>query len=107
MKITYFDPEKSVPKESVAFITDPPLSEEVYNAFGDVGDAGSFTFENGCLVLHDLSRLNNQFKSLIEQHLTEAERFVESKKQATTSFHQQFVKAITEKTGISARSGTA
>ena len=100
MKITSFDPDKSVPKERVVFLTDPPLSDDVFQKFQKLGYADDFSHEKGCLILHNFTRLTRGFKPEVEQHLTQAEESVTLEKQGAKTFHERFIKNVSEATGI-------
>jgi hypothetical protein len=102
MKITYIHAPESKQNTRVVFMTDPPMTEEVFKKFLEPGSADHFEREGDLLVLKrsGFGGLVSQFKGSVEQRLTQAEESIEREKQEAANVHKTFVRGIEKSTGI-------
>jgi hypothetical protein len=108
MKIIEFDadPAKTNTKQ-VAYVTDPPLTEEVFRQFSqrlrnDPGINIEFFLEGGLLVVRRVD-LDGRDLDEVEKLLTEAERQVQRAHDSAKKEHEEFLQQLSNMTGRGVR----
>lgn len=98
MKIIGIDPDESNNKQ-VAYVTDPPLTEEVFDSYARTfGPTNLFTFKNGLLITENL-QMNANFLDETEQFLAQAKQQIEKEKARTELTHDDLLKRFSEQSG--------
>jgi hypothetical protein len=101
MKIVAIDdnPENSNETQT-AFITDPPLTKEVFDQYSMiVGKQNIFQCKNGLLVTSQAFGLDKQYIDQTQEFLTDAEKQIEHAKTRKEKQHTERLKNISQGTG--------
>ena len=101
MKIVSINTGTSVTNEKqISFNTDPPLTREVFDMYSlIVGRGIMFSLQNGLLTTKDVN-IDPRYLTQAADSLTEAERQVENAKAKAIQFRTDFLKKLSEKTGV-------
>jgi len=100
MTITGIDATKSKEGE-IVFRTEPPMTEEVLEELANAWILGNeFGIDGELLVWRGGSYPEKWFPQQVEIFLTEAENAVKAKKPEEKSEHQEFLKRVSEQTGL-------
>lgn len=101
MKIVSINTGPNVTNEKqISFNTDPPLSREVFDLYSlIVGRGNMFTLQNGLLTTANVN-IDPKYLTQAADSLTEAERQIESAKAKAIQVREDFLKKLSEKTGI-------
>jgi hypothetical protein len=101
MKIVSINTGPSVTNEKqISFNTDPPLTREVFDLYSlIVGRGNMFTLQNGLLTTSNVN-IDPRYLAQAADSLTEAERQIENAKAKAIQVRQDFLKKLSEKTGI-------
>ena len=100
MKIVSINTSPSATNEKqISFNTDPLLTREVFDMYSlIVGRGNMFTLQNGLLTAS--VNIDPRYLTQVADSLTEAERQVESAKARAIQARVDFLKKLSEKTGI-------
>ena len=100
MKIVSINTSPSATNEKqISFNTDPILTREVFDMYSlIVGRGNMFTMQNGLLTTH--VNIDPRYLTQAADSLTEAERQVENAKAKAVQARMDFLKKLSEKTGI-------
>jgi hypothetical protein len=86
-------------EKQISFNTDPPLTREVFDMYSlIVGRGNMFTLQNGLLTAS--VNIDPAYLTQAANSLTEAERQIESAKARALQARADFLKKLSEKTGI-------
>jgi hypothetical protein len=101
MKVVSINPGPSVTNEKqISFDTDPPLTREVFDMYSlMVGRGNMFTLQNGLLTTSNIN-IDPRYLAQAAETLTEAERQIENAKAKAIQAREDFLKGLSEKTGI-------
>ena len=100
MKLTGIDAAKSKTGE-IVFRTEPPMTEEVLQELANVWILGNeFDIDGELLVWRGGSYPEKSLRQQTDIFLTEAENAVKAEKPGETSQHQEFLKKVSEQTGL-------
>ena len=101
MKIVSINAGPSVTNEKqISFNTDPPLTREVFDLYSlIVGRGNMFTLQNGLLTTSNVN-IDPRYLAQAADSLSEAERQIENAKAKAIQVRQDFLKKLSEKTGI-------
>jgi hypothetical protein len=101
MKIVSINTGPSVTNEKqISFNTDPPLTREVFDLYSlIVGRGNMFTLQNGLLTTSSVN-IDPRYLAQAADSLTEAERQIETAKAKAIQAREDFLKKLSEKTGI-------
>ena len=84
----------------ISFNTDPPLTREVFDMYSlIVGRGIMFSLQNGLLTTKEVN-IDPRYLTQAADSLTEAERQVENAKAKAIQTRTDFLKKLSEKTGI-------
>ena len=102
MKITNIILDESNPSIALAFETEPPMSDAVFKKLQSMGMADCFRFKNGRLLMPSqyFDEIDPAFRQWAEARLTKAEDHVAQDDNSATDARHDFVKMISERTGI-------
>ena len=100
MKIVSINTSPTATNEKqIGFNTDPPLTREVFDMYSlIVGRGNMFTLQNGLLTTH--VNIDPRYLTQAADSLTEAERQIENAKAKSIDARTDFLKKLSEKTGI-------
>jgi hypothetical protein len=101
MKIVSINTGPSTTNEKqISFDTDPPLTREVFDLYSlIVGRGNMFTMQNGLLTTSNIN-IDPRYLVQAADSLTEAERQIENAKAKAIQAREDFLKRLSEKTGI-------
>jgi hypothetical protein len=101
MKIVSINTGPSATNEKqISFDTDPPLTREVFDLYSlIVGRGNMFTMQNGLLTASNIN-IDPRYLAQAADSLTEAERQIENAKAKAIQAREDFLKKLSEKTGI-------
>jgi hypothetical protein len=101
MKIVSINVGPSATNEKqISFDTDPPLTREVFDLYSlIVGRGNMFTMQNGLLTTSNVN-IDPRYLVQAADTLTEAERQIENAKAKAIQTREDFLKKLSEKTGI-------
>jgi hypothetical protein len=87
-------------EKQISFDTDPPLTREVFDLYSlIVGRGNMFTMQNGLLTTSNIN-IDPRYLVQAADTLTEAERQIENAKAKAIQAREDFLKNLSEKTGI-------
>lgn len=87
-------------ERQIGFNTDPPLTREVFDMYClIVGRGNMFTLQNGLLTTKDIN-IHPGYLTQAAESLTEAERQIENAKAKSVQARLDFLKRVSEKTGV-------
>jgi peptidoglycan hydrolase-like amidase len=100
MKIVSINTSPTATNEKqISFNTDPPLTREVFDMYSlMVGRGNMFTMQNGLLTAQ--VNIDPRYLTQAVDSLTEAERQIENAKAKAIQARIEFLKKLSEKTGI-------
>ena len=100
MKIVSINTNPTATNErKISFNTDPPLTREVFDMYSlIVGRGNMFTLQNGLLTAS--INIDPRYLTQVADSLTEAERQIENAKAKAIQARTDFLKKLSEKTGI-------
>lgn len=101
MKIVSINTNPSVTNDKqISFNTDPPLTREVFDLYSlIVGRGNMFTLRNGLLTTSNVD-IDPRYLTQAADSLSEAERQIETAKNKTIQARTDFLKKLSEKTGV-------
>jgi hypothetical protein len=101
MKIVSINTSPTATNErQISFNTDPPLTREVFDLYSlIVGRGNMFTLRNGLLTTANVN-IDPRYITQAADSLTEAERQIENAKTKGIQARTDFLKKLSEKTGI-------
>lgn len=86
--------------KQISFDTDPPLTREVFDLYSlIVGRGNMFTMQNGLLTTSNIN-IDPRYLVQAADTLTEAERQIGNAKAKAIQTREDFLKGLSEKTGI-------
>jgi hypothetical protein len=101
MKIVSINTSPTATNErQISFNTDPPLTREVFDMYSlIVGRGNMFTLQNNLLTT-SIVNIDPRYLSQAADSLTEAQRQIENAKAKAIQARTDFLKKLSEKTGI-------
>ena len=101
MKIVSINTSPTATNErQISFNTDPPLTREVFDLYSlIVGRGNMFTLQNGLLTTSHV-HIEPTYLTQAQDSLTKAERQIENAKAKSIQARADFLKKLSEKTGI-------
>ena len=100
MKLTGIDAAKSKEGE-IVFRTDPPMTEQILRELANVWILGcEFGIDGEFLVWRGGAYPEKSLRQQTDIFLTEAEEAVKAKKPVGTTQHDEFLKRVSEATGL-------
>jgi hypothetical protein len=85
---------------AIVFVTEPPLTFTVFNAFRELWNASDFSFLNGSLVWTGPAHIDPEFRRQTETYLTEAENALREKEDRAKDSEDDVLEKVSERTGL-------
>jgi hypothetical protein len=85
---------------AIVFVTEPPLTFTVFNAFRELWNASDFSFLNGSLVWTGPAHIDAEFRRQAETYLTEAENALKAEENRAQDSEDNLLQKVSERTGL-------